>query len=155
MWPLLETFQIPTVVGIRVELPGTNITDDPKYHSYSLEFFALDPLIVGEAAKTNLVWPLEDGRELYVWVRRLQSELTRVTYQELFHPGLGWQAWIVTTLVPREDVKRETALLLDGLPLFDKSHEWSNGYSREEISKILFDAAEMYADSDRTQRDSS
>jgi hypothetical protein len=157
MWPLLMEFGIPTEWGFRAEVKGADITDDPKFHDYSLEFFALDPATVGDAGKTSMVYPLEDGRELYVWVWRLLCEpRTRVTYQELWCANLwpgtqkptGWQSWIVATLVPREDVKRETALLLDGLPLFDKFQERSNGYSREQAAEIFFRAAELYAENE-------
>jgi hypothetical protein len=157
MWKLLKEFKIPATWGYRIELTGSAITDDPKYQDYSLEFFALDSAVWGKAGKTSLVYPLEDGRELYVWVARIRCKpQTIATYQELWCAEInqeagkpyGWQSWMITTRIPRESVKKETAILLNGLPLFEKAHEWTNGYSKERIEEILFPAAELYAESE-------
>ena len=69
-------------------------------------------------------------------------------WPERDNKAYGWQGFTVMTCIPQDKVKQETDILFNGLPLFDKVEEWTNGYSREELEKVLFPAAELYAECD-------
>jgi hypothetical protein len=55
---------------------------------------------------------------------------------------------IITTGIPRERVKRETALLMDGINLFQMIHERIHGLTREQVTNVLLNAADLYGESE-------